>query len=218
MGRRIIPFDYGIDRRFRRRRALRSCYYGPNKERRQWLGPGTRRCIRTTAGPNFLTENLYDEHEKLVTLDDAQHLYREVFRQNGMVYCRSFASQEIFPWLDTFIRSSHCSVLCNKKGKPLALLLRKGNHRRWIVLFKTWEMKPDMHSVHILRQAFDHIDAGVAPTPGGLGRNIMRQVWHQYRLPVHTSPSGHCEQYIREHMCGGRVDTPGLGCRPPMLL
>ncbi len=163
-------------------------------------------------------KNLYDEHEKLVTLDDAQHLYREVFRQNGMVYCRSFASQEIFPWLDTFIRSSHCSVLCNKKGKPLALLLRKGNHRRWIVLFKTWEMKPDMHSVHILRQAFDHIDAGVAPTPGGLGRNIMRQVWHQYRLPVHTSPSGHCEQYIREHMCGGRVDTPGLGNFYPELL
>src|SRR5260370_34373466 len=76
----------------------------------------------------FLLERqtLYDEHESATKVHSLDDIYDLVFNQNGMALCESIASREEFPWLDTLICSKYADVLCNKKGKPLAVILKKG--------------------------------------------------------------------------------------------
>lgn len=161
----------------------------------------------------FLLENrsLYDENEKVSRLDTLEDFVDTLFTQNGMAFCETITSKTFQPWLYQILDTHVGDVLCNKKGEPLAVQFRRATQRRWLVLARTWSVPPDGYSIILLRRAYRHTGVGSAVTPGALGTNEMRAIWSIEHLPAHTMVSGACEQFIRQHMTGGRVDTPGLG-------
>jgi hypothetical protein len=135
------------------------------------------------------------------------------FRDNLLVFTSSVPS---FPWLDEAIKEDQ--VMCTKKGTPTSIRLKEGAKTRWVGTFNSWDMEPGLLSIMLIRKFLDYLDVGDYPTIGAVGNATMNTMWSQYLLPRHTTMNGYAESFMREHMVGGRVDTPGLDNRYERLI
>lgn len=150
----------------------------------------------------------FDEGIIIGNIKSYEEVVSIVFRANLLLYTDSLVT---FPWIKEAIEDPQAKVLCNKKGDPLAIRIKRHNSTRWIVRMSVWELPCSMQSLGLLRRFYDYMGVGTHPTPGGIGWAMMRKLWKQYNLPWHTTLNGYADQYIRQHSYGGRCDTPGLG-------
>ncbi len=130
-----------------------------------------------------------------------------------------------FKYIDDLIEDvEHAKVMAENKSKgqtktprPINVRLKKGRETRWIVEYKRWPIPlSGLSFLKTMREAYAHCGVGTPSTPAGLGQALMRKSWHdQYGDDWvehrHSVPSVMASSFLRDHLTGGRVDTPGLG-------
>lgn len=164
---------------------------------------------------------LISEYGEVYHFNSLDDIVDVLFEHNGLAFCESFTDEAKFPFLADIVEHDDSTVLCSKKGVPLAIRFKRGSSSRWLVLRKTWtpdNLKPDMEFLLNMRSVYAHCGVGVVSTPGALGTQLMRKTWKEFELQFHTAPSGYAERFIREHQSGGRADTPGQGNFYEMLI
>lgn len=111
-------------------------------------------------------------------------------------------------------------VMANRKGQPNLVRIPGGNAgTRWIIDAGTWGIRElDVRDLVKLKDFYRYVGIGFKPSPGSLGRELMRVVWGMEKLKKHTSPSLACEMFIRNNAVGGIVQTPGAGSKYTELL
>lgn len=174
--------------------------------------------------PSYFTKNFQDH--KLAILDgnkltlengvviyvvSFENLLECMFTKKIMIFTASFMKKETFPFLKEFVYSDKSEVSCDKKGKVTCIRIKFGNYSRWISNLKIWDLDPEFESLLKLRELFDYMEVGTAPTPSSIGGRTMIKSWYENQLDKHTMPGGDAVRFIREHMTGGRVDTPMQG-------
>lgn len=156
---------------------------------------------------------LYLEDGSKINVDSYRELVQEMYNRNLYVIVSDFF--KCFPWLDDAIECFPSSkVQCSKYGEAKAIRIAFADKTtRWVVLSETWGWKsiPSLELLHNLRSFFNHMQVGVHNSPASLGFAHMRLMWSKYGLLRHTKANGYAQEYIKNHMIGGRVDTPGLG-------
>ncbi len=130
-----------------------------------------------------------------------------------------------FKYLDDLINDTeHAKVMAENKSlgqtknpRPINARIKKGRETRWIVEYKRWPVPlSGLSFLKTMREAYAHCGVGTPSTPAGLGQALMRKSWHdQYGEDWvehrHSVPSVMASNFLREHLTGGRVDTPGIG-------
>lgn len=111
-------------------------------------------------------------------------------------------------------------VLANRKGEPNLLRIPGSKEgTRWIVESENWGVREaSPGGVRYISDFIDWYGVGFKPTPGSLGRELMRLTWQRERLKKHTSPGLACEDFLRKNASGGIVQTPGKGTKYDELL
>jgi hypothetical protein len=166
----------------------------------------------------FLERGILFREDGLSTVINSYEDFVDViFKYNLMTFVENFLVS--FPYIDEVIHDHQATVVCSKRGIITGIRIGRGNRSEWVIVPKTWNerwSKEDMELDGLLvelRSVFDHFGIGVHPTPSSLGYELMTQSWAEHGLLRHTKPGGSCQQFIKDHMSGGRVDTPGIGQR-----
>lgn len=148
---------------------------------------------------------IFDRYESI------EDFFAKIGLSDVMYFVDSLSSKETF--LIGYIAAKYdfCKVLCNKKGVPLMIRVKTGNSSRWIISLSSWNLKPEIESIEILIDSFDHIGLGSAPTPSSLGRRSMRDIYRLYSLRSHTSLPISCENMIKQRGYGGIVVSNRIG-------
>jgi len=161
----------------------------------------------------YFLENgkVYDSDGALIErLDDADGLLKFVRDFRASLFTgtlvQSFTSQFLPGLLHLGQR-----ILCNKKGKPLGARLRCGRETRWISTCENWHEVAEPGVIERMREHYEHMGVGFAPTPGSLGNKFMLKVYEREGLKRHSSLSIAAETFIHEHAVGGLAYTPGMG-------
>jgi hypothetical protein len=149
---------------------------------------------------------------EVIKLDDYDHLVAEIFRKNLMVVTEGLVPS-IYPFFYDTVQDDHSKVVCTKKGKPTSAMIRRKQSRRWITRAETWDGHATPEFLKYLEGVFEYAGIGTHPTPSALGLAYMQFIWTRDNLHNHTTPNGFATDFIRAHMVGGRVDTPGIGER-----
>ena len=153
-------------------------------------------------GHNLYVENIGNfEVSELATLIDC------LFDKNCLAFCETLTSRENFPFLSGCIHSDVCEVLSNKEGQPLAIRINgTRNQSRWIVPSTTWNRKIDENFLKDMRTLFTYYKI-IKPTPGSLGRAILRRSFRENNEKRQTAPNALALRFLRYHGVGGRCDT-----------
>src|SRR6266567_2705034 len=152
--------------------------------------------------------NLYVENIGNFTVDSLATLLDLLFSQNSIAFCKSLTDERVFHWLSESIYSGNCEVLCSKIGEPLAIIYRGAkNQTRWLVPASTWDRRIDENFLTEMRQIYAYFKVGMKPTPGSLGRAVLRRSLLQQHEKKHTAPNVIALDFMRKHGYGGRCDT-----------
>lgn len=159
--------------------------------------------------------NLYVENIGNFKVDELATLIDLLFSTNSLAFCESLGNKKVFPWLSNAVYSEHCEVLSDKEGRPLAARFRgKNNSSRWLIPASTWQrkdetgrLKPiDLTYLQEMREIFSYYKI-VKPTPGSLGRAILRRSFRENNEKRQTAPNALALKFLRYHGVGGRCDT-----------
>lgn len=159
--------------------------------------------IAVLEGHIIYVENIGD-----YTVQEFADLIDLLFYQNAICFVDSLTNKRSFPFLKESVYSPFCDVLSNKDGVPIAIKCNgKHNITRWIVPASIWDKRIDENFVSDMRTMYKYYKVGMKPTPGSLGRAVLRRSLYLNHEPKHTAPNAIALEYLRMHGYGGRCDT-----------
>lgn len=141
-----------------------------------------------------------------------ENLYQDAYELDCLSFVDDFACASFDKYRDFYIDVPRARFLCTDRGhiKSLRMATPKSSSR-WMVTFDSWDGEPGTQFLVEQEEYYKHMDIGVAPTSGSMGRLSMMYVYTLFDLPRHTALNLACEDFLYKNGFGGMAITSKLG-------